>query len=235
MHERTNDQAEGRIEKYILRKAFDDPADPYLPAKILWRQKEQFSDGCAAPALPCPAMPCYDMLCYAKQGRREARKDGRRLSFVYPPPPTDDSSTNNPSLLPPNQTSVGYGWIDALRDHAAAAVSDQQLDNAPNRFLHNPPLTKEAYFYRAIFEEAYPSPAAAATVPGGPSIACSTPRAMEWDESFKGRADPSGRAVAAVHDDAYSEEFNAAGKEDGAPASPVRAGGKRKAEAQGGK
>jgi len=33
------------VEKYILRKAFDTPEDPYLPAEILWRQKEQFSDG----------------------------------------------------------------------------------------------------------------------------------------------------------------------------------------------
>jgi len=33
------------IEKYILRKAFDTPEDPYLPTDILWRQKEQFSDG----------------------------------------------------------------------------------------------------------------------------------------------------------------------------------------------
>ena len=33
------------IEKYILRKAFDTPDDPYLPNDILWRQKEQFSDG----------------------------------------------------------------------------------------------------------------------------------------------------------------------------------------------
>ncbi|CEP60320.1 asparagine synthase (glutamine-hydrolyzing) 1 LALA0_S01e07998g [Lachancea lanzarotensis] len=41
--------SEGRIEKYILRKAFDtsDEPDvkPYLPEEILWRQKEQFSDG----------------------------------------------------------------------------------------------------------------------------------------------------------------------------------------------
>ena len=34
-----------KIEKYVIRKAFDTPDDPYLPAKILWRQKEQFSDG----------------------------------------------------------------------------------------------------------------------------------------------------------------------------------------------
>ena len=33
------------MEKYILRKAFDTPDDPYLPADVLWRQKEQFSDG----------------------------------------------------------------------------------------------------------------------------------------------------------------------------------------------
>ncbi len=31
----------GKIEKWILRKAFED----YLPDKIVWRQKEQFSDG----------------------------------------------------------------------------------------------------------------------------------------------------------------------------------------------
>ncbi|MFH6966730.1 asparagine synthase B [Flavobacterium sp. FlaQc-28] len=33
------------VEKYILRKAFDTPEDPYLPESVLWRQKEQFSDG----------------------------------------------------------------------------------------------------------------------------------------------------------------------------------------------
>jgi hypothetical protein len=34
-----------RLEKYLLRKAFDIPDDPYLPEEVLWRQKEQFSDG----------------------------------------------------------------------------------------------------------------------------------------------------------------------------------------------
>lgn len=33
------------IEKWVLRAAFDDKDDPYLPENILWRQKEQFSDG----------------------------------------------------------------------------------------------------------------------------------------------------------------------------------------------
>ena len=31
------------LEKYLLRKAFDTPDDPYLPESVLWRQKEQFS------------------------------------------------------------------------------------------------------------------------------------------------------------------------------------------------
>jgi asparagine synthase (glutamine-hydrolysing) len=49
------------------------------------------------------------------------------------------------------------------------------------RFPHTTPLTKEAYRYRAIFEQVFPGKAAAETVPGGKSIACSTERAMTWD------------------------------------------------------
>jgi asparagine synthase (glutamine-hydrolysing) len=33
------------IEKEILRQAFDDSSEPWLPDEVLWRQKEQFSDG----------------------------------------------------------------------------------------------------------------------------------------------------------------------------------------------
>ena len=86
-------------------------------------------------------------------------------------------------------------------------MSDQQFKFAANRFPDNTPVTKEAYFYRSIFEEHYPQPSAHKTVPGGPSIACSTARAIEWDDSFKNRADCSGRAVAGVHDEAYDHEF----------------------------
>ncbi|EIE27700.1 glutamine-hydrolyzing asparagine synthase [Coccomyxa subellipsoidea C-169] len=39
------DGKHARMEKYLLRKAFDRPEDPYLPEDVLWRQKEQFSDG----------------------------------------------------------------------------------------------------------------------------------------------------------------------------------------------
>ena len=131
------------IEKYIMRKAFDDLENPYLPADILWRQKEQFSDG------------------------------------------------------------VGYGWIDSLRDLAESKVSDAQMNAAQHRYPENTPQTKEAYFYRSIFHELFPSDSAVKTIPGGPSVACSTAAAVEWDPSFKSRADPSGRSVAGVHNDSY--------------------------------
>ena len=77
--------------------------------------------------------------------------------------------------------------------------SDRELAAADKRFPHNPPQTKEAYFYRSLFAQFYPSQAAAETVPGGKSIACSSPAAIAWDASFATMADPSGRAVAGVH------------------------------------
>lgn len=146
-----------RIEKWSIRKAFDTPDDPYLPDEILWRQKEQFSDG------------------------------------------------------------VGYGWVDHLKAVADEEISDQMFASAANRFPYNTPTTKEGYRYRAIFEEYFPGEAAEKTVPGGKSIACSTERAMAWDESFSLRADPSGRA-AGVHDSAYDEAFEADDKVGGEPA-----------------
>ena len=90
-------------------------------------------------------------------------------------------------------------------DHAEAEVSDQQLASAANLFPSNPPTTKEAYLYRQIFEGHFPNPTAAATVPGGKSIACSTERAMAWDASFEKSADCSGRSVSGVHNEAYAE------------------------------
>ena len=138
------DKASGgaqRMEKGILRAAFEG----YLPDEILWRQKEQFSDG------------------------------------------------------------VGYGWIDGLKAHAESQVSDRELAAADKHFGVNPPQTKEAYYYRRLFEQFFPTPAAAETVPGGKSIACSTPAALAWDASFAAMADPSGRAVAGVHDQAVAK------------------------------
>ncbi len=125
----------GRIEKHILRKAFED----MLPPEICWRQKEQFSDG------------------------------------------------------------VGYNWIDTLKAMTAAAVSDEELANAKFRFPIHPPMSKEEYFYRSIFNSHFPSDAAAACVPSVKSVACSTPEALAWDKSFQNLNDPSGRAVKSVH------------------------------------
>jgi asparagine synthase (glutamine-hydrolysing) len=135
----------GRIEKWVLRKAFDDAENPYLPKHILYRQKEQFSDG------------------------------------------------------------VGYSWIDGLKEHAANHVTNMMMANAKYIYPENTPMTKEAYYYRMIFERFFPQNAARLTVPGGPSVACSTAKALEWDAAWSRNPDPSGRAALGVHVDAYKE------------------------------
>ena len=101
---------------------------------------------------------------------------------------------------------VGYSWIDSLKVHVENEVSDQMFEAAAFRFPINTPLTKEAYFYRAIFEEHFPLESAARCVPYGKSVACSTPKALEWDEQFKLMADPSGRAVMGVHNEALKAD-----------------------------
>lgn len=129
----------GRMEKWLIRKAFED----YLPESVVWRQKEQFSDG------------------------------------------------------------VGYNWIDSLKEYVSANVTDHQLTNARFRFPINTPTNKEEYFYRSVFCEHFPSDSAALCVPSVPSVACSTPEALAWDESFKNMNEPSGRAVKSVHKEGY--------------------------------
>jgi asparagine synthase (glutamine-hydrolysing) len=98
---------------------------------------------------------------------------------------------------------VGYGWIDTLRSLASKEISDDQLENAKYRFPINPPQNKEEYMYRAIFSEHFPSDSAASCVPSVPSVACSTPDALAWDESFRNQNEPSGRAVKNVHVASY--------------------------------
>ena len=119
---------------------------------------------------------------------------------AYLPPfvPSEPSHAINPEVP---------SWLFAgLKDHADAQVTDAQLKRAALRFPHNPPQTKEAYFFRQIFAEHFGDPSAAQTVPGGPSIACSTPTAIAWDEAFAKMADPSGRAISGVHNKAYKAE-----------------------------
>ena len=129
----------GRIEKWVLREAFKD----YLPESVLWRQKEQFSDG------------------------------------------------------------VGYSWIDSLKELVSKEVSDSDFKNASKIFPVNPPQNKEEFYYRSIFKDHFPSDAAAKSVPSVPSVACSTPQALEWDEAFKKMNDPSGRSISNIHNESY--------------------------------
>ncbi|KAA0064708.1 asparagine synthetase [Cucumis melo var. makuwa] len=139
---------QGRIEKWVLRRAFDDEQQPYLPKNVLYRQKEQFSDG------------------------------------------------------------VGYSWIDGLKAHADQHVTDKMILNAEHIFPQNTPTSKEAYYYRTIFERFFPQNSACLTVPGGPSIACSTAKAVEWDAAWSKNLDPSGRAALGVHASTYGDEAN---------------------------
>jgi asparagine synthase (glutamine-hydrolysing) len=98
---------------------------------------------------------------------------------------------------------VGYSWIDTLKELVNTLVSDEQMSNAHFRFPIQTPMNKEEFYYRSIFEEHFPSDTAAACVPSVPSVACSSPVALEWDEAFKNMNDPSGRAVGGVHEDSY--------------------------------
>ena len=100
---------------------------------------------------------------------------------------------------------VGYSWIDTLKELVNEKISDEQLANAKYKFPIQTPTNKEEYYYRSIFAEHFPSDAAALSVPQEASVACSTKIALEWDEAFKNMNDPSGRAVANVHSDAYKK------------------------------
>ena len=98
---------------------------------------------------------------------------------------------------------VGYSWIDTLKAMVAQEITDEQLANAKYKFPIQTPTSKEEYYYRSIFNEHFPSDTAALSVPQEASVACSTKVALEWDEAFKNLNDPSGRAVANVHEEAY--------------------------------
>ncbi|WP_300726799.1 asparagine synthase B [uncultured Bacteroides sp.] len=100
---------------------------------------------------------------------------------------------------------VGYNWIDTLKEITSQQVTDEQMAHAAERFPINTPRNKEEYYYRTIFEEYFPSESAAKSVPSVPSVACSTAEALAWDEAFKNMNEPSGRAVAGVHEEAYKK------------------------------
>jgi len=98
---------------------------------------------------------------------------------------------------------VGYSWIDSLKTLVEIEVSDELFESRAFRFPINPPQSKEEYYYRSIFSEHFPSDQAASCVPSVPSIACSSPIALEWDAAFKNQNEPSGRAIKAIHKNSY--------------------------------
>ena len=98
---------------------------------------------------------------------------------------------------------MGYSWIDKIKEVVEQSISDNEMNQVNFRFPIQPPRTKEEYFYRKIFENHFPSETSAQTVPSLPSVACSSPKALEWDESFRNINEPSGRAINKVHNDSY--------------------------------
>lgn len=100
---------------------------------------------------------------------------------------------------------VGYSWIDTLKALTSEKVTDEMMAKVNETYPIHPPMNKEEYYYRTIFHEHFGSDSAAECVPSVPSVACSTPIALEWDEAFKKMNDPSGRAVASVHEQAYDK------------------------------
>jgi asparagine synthase (glutamine-hydrolysing) len=98
---------------------------------------------------------------------------------------------------------VGYNWIDTLKKITEEKVSDAEFARRENRFPVNPPKTKEEYYYREIYSRLFPSDSAARCVPHEAGVACSTAKALEWDAAWKNMDEPSGRAIAGVHDKAY--------------------------------
>ena len=104
---------------------------------------------------------------------------------------------------------MGYGWIDGVKDFTGQQVSDKQMAHAEQRFPFNTPDSKEAYYFRRLFEAHFPLRSAAECVPGGPSVACSSPEAVLWDDSLQQVNDPSGRAVFSVHREAYEQDGSA--------------------------
>lgn len=124
-----NIKAQNQMEKYVLRRAFDSKDIEgenkcFLPDEILWRQKEQFSDG------------------------------------------------------------VGYGWIDYLKDTTTSLITDEEFAWGSRKFPHNTPATKEAYYYRKVYEDIF-------------GVGCAVTTAKKWipNQEWSGvSADPSGRA-----------------------------------------
>ena len=130
------------MEKYILRKAFDDPEDPYLPESVLWRQKEQFSDGVG-----------YDWVDGLKE---HAQKASLSIEVCRIPAGYEQRAQLTSSATPASGKRCRV-WLQVVTDEMWAARA--------SRFPEHTPSTREYYLLRSIFEEHYPSRQALLTVP----------------------------------------------------------------------
>ncbi|KAG0156843.1 hypothetical protein PDIDSM_4024 [Penicillium digitatum] len=85
---------------------------------------------------------------------------------------------------------VGYSWIDGLKDEAERQVTDEMMKNPKPEWGSDVPDTKEAYWYRTMFDEHFP-PYCAGTV-------------ERWTPTWSKQTDPSGRAIA-IHNQKYDK------------------------------
>lgn len=88
--------SKNRMEKYLLRKAFEKE----LPPEVLWRPKEAFSDGCSSPE---------------------------------------------------------NSWHQIIKHFVDKVVTDEEFQTKKQEYIHNPPVLKESFYYRQIFERQFPS------------------------------------------------------------------------------
>jgi asparagine synthase (glutamine-hydrolysing) len=82
---------------------------------------------------------------------------------------------------------VGYSWIDTIKAHCDRIISDEEFAMASQEFPYNTPDTKEAYYFRKLFEKYYPEGHSIVTV-------------LKWIPKWQKNTDPSGRA-AEIHFD----------------------------------
>uniref|UniRef100_A0A1A7W7L2 Asparagine synthetase [glutamine-hydrolyzing] n=1 Tax=Iconisemion striatum TaxID=60296 RepID=A0A1A7W7L2_9TELE len=52
--------------------------------------------------------------------------------------------------------STKKSWYTCLQEHLESMVNDDQMEKAHKTFPHNPPTSKEAYYFRQVFERQYP-------------------------------------------------------------------------------
>lgn len=94
-------------------------------------------------------------------------------------------------------SSKEKSWFEIIQEKAETVISDEDLKHSATKYPHNPPSTKEAYYFRQIFTEIY-----------GAERQTVIPHYWlpKWDKTgalITGYVDPSARTLAV-----YDEEWN---------------------------